>query len=86
MLNSEFIHREAAAFAADLRKQAGDDVDAQVHTALWRVWQREPTAAEVARGVRLIDELQTQLTASPDAALQQFCVLALNLNEFMYVD
>ena len=41
---------------------------------------------EVQRGVSLIAAFQSQDKANADAALKSFCLLALNLNEFLYVD
>ncbi|MEX2318107.1 MAG: DUF1553 domain-containing protein [Pirellulales bacterium] len=86
MLNSPFLNEQAAIFARDIRKQAGDDVTAQVTLALRRAMQRKPTDAEVARGVELIQRLQTSEELSPDAALVNYCLITMNLNEFMYLD
>jgi mono/diheme cytochrome c family protein len=85
MLNSDFLNEQAARFAQDLRQQAGDHPTEQVQLALQRVMQREPSSIEVDRGVRLISKLRLKkLTA--DEALRAFCLLTLNLNEFVYLD
>ena len=47
--------------------------------------QRTPTAAEVAEGVKLIDRLQKQGT-KPEQAQAYLCLMALNLDEFVYLD
>ena len=86
LLNSLFSQREAGVFAEYLRKQAGNDTTAQVSLALKRSLQRPPTDAEVRRGTALIAALQSQDKASPELALKVFCLLALNLNEFLYLD
>ena len=86
MLNSEFINEQAEVFAKDLIKNAGSDIRDQIALALRRTVQREPTSDEIARGGRLINTLQQTYQLSPEAALKQFCVTALNLNEFMYLD
>jgi len=86
LLNSEFVNKEARKLAAYLRKNAGDDPKAQATLALWRVLQREPTAKEITRGVTLMQNLQQKDHLSADAALASFCVVALNLNEFMYLE
>ena len=86
LLNSEFIHREARQFAGYLRREAGDDAAEQVKTALWRVLQRAPTAGEIERGMELMARLQHEHGADEGHALDYFCVVALNLNEFMYLD
>jgi hypothetical protein len=86
LLNSVFSQREAGIFAEFLKKQAGNDTVAQVTLALKRSLQRPPTDTEVQRGVSLIAAFQSQDKANADAALKSFCLLALNLNEFLYVD
>ncbi|MCA9268588.1 MAG: hypothetical protein KDA41_08965, partial [Planctomycetales bacterium] len=73
-------------FAAFVRDRAPQDVAAQVRLALARVTQRQPTAAEVDRGVKLIDALKAEHQMSADDALKSFCLVALNLNEFVYLD
>jgi hypothetical protein len=40
----------------------------------------------VRRGVGLIETLQREDGVSSDAALQTFCLVVLNLNEFVYLD
>lgn len=86
MLNSDFVNEQAAVFANDLRREAGADPAAQVRLALWRTLQREPSAAEVARGVGFVQRMRQEHHSTPEEALRSFCLLALNLNEFMYLD
>jgi hypothetical protein len=86
MLNSVFLNEQAKVFAESLVKEAGADPAAQVRLALRRVTQRTPTAAEVERGVRFLTAMQSAEKLTEVAALQRFCLLALNLNEFAYVD
>jgi hypothetical protein len=86
LLNSDFVNKEARKFADYLTKQAGSDPQAQVRVALWRVLQRDPTAKEIARGVALMHDLREKDHLSADEALAAFCVVALNLNEFMYLE
>ena len=47
---------------------------------------RPPTDDEVKRGLDLIDALQKKDGMTPEAALKTFCLMAMNLNEFMYLD
>jgi mono/diheme cytochrome c family protein len=86
MLNGDFLNEQAQVFADGLRKEAGTDPAAQVRLALWRVMQRQPTASEVERGVKFLTTMQATHKLSADEALRRFCLLALNLNEFMYLD
>jgi hypothetical protein len=50
------------------------------------VTSREPTDKDIARGVELIDAMIKSDSATPDVALKYFCLLTLNLNEFVYLD
>ncbi len=86
MLNSTFISEQVNWFAAFLREHAGDDPPAQVRLALRRVTQREPTEAEISRGLQLIKVLETEHGRTPEESLHDFCLTALNLNEFLYLD
>jgi hypothetical protein len=86
MLNSEFLNQQAAIFAENVRELAGDDMAAQVHTVLSRVTQREPTDEEVMRGVEFIRRIESEHESNPYVGLEKFCLLAMNLNEFLYID
>jgi mono/diheme cytochrome c family protein len=86
MLNGEFLHEQARVFADDVRRRAGDDPAAQVRLTLRRVVQRDPTAREVERGVAFLARLRGAHKLPPGEALARYCLLALNLNEFVYVD
>ncbi|MEE2827120.1 MAG: DUF1553 domain-containing protein [Planctomycetota bacterium] len=87
MLNSEFVNDEAGKFAEQVERELPGDLSGQVRLILSRVWQRKPTSAEVQDGVDFIRSLESKreegATVSP---LKLFCVVALNLNEFMYLD
>jgi hypothetical protein len=86
MLNGEFLNAQARLFARDLRREAGDDPAGQVRLALRRVMQREPSAREVRRGVALLARVREAHRLSAEEALRSFCLLALNLNEFIYLN
>jgi hypothetical protein len=86
LLNGEFLNTQARTFAERLKKEAGKDVSAQVRLALHLATSRQPTDAEVRRGIGLIEALQREDGVTADAALQAFCLVVLNLNEFVYLD
>jgi len=86
LLNSEFANQQAALLAERLRKEAGQDLGRQVRLGLYLVTSRPPTDEDVRRGLDLIDALQKKDGVPPDAALKYFCLMAMNLNEFMYLD
>jgi hypothetical protein len=85
MLNGEFLNDQAAAFAADVARSAGDPAG-RVRLALSRVTQRPPTAREVERGVAFVEALRGRHRMGEQEALRGFCLLALNLNEFLYLN
>ncbi|MFK7820557.1 MAG: PSD1 and planctomycete cytochrome C domain-containing protein [Planctomycetaceae bacterium] len=86
MLNSRFINDQAQALANSVVDEAGNDTEKQVALALWRTTQREPADSDIQRGLKLINDLQTKDGASANDALRYFCLVSLNLNEFMYLD
>ena len=86
MLNSKFIGQQARVFADFVKKQAPDDTKEQVQIALSRAMQRKPHEAEIERALALVKVLQEEDGASADHALQYLCLVALNLNEFLYLD
>ena len=85
-LNGEWINEQARVFAARLRKETGDSVASQVRRGLRLVTGRRPEDNEVERGVALIEDLRQEHGASAEEALDQFALLLLNLNEFLYLD
>jgi hypothetical protein len=85
MLNSEFVNQQAKVFADSVSKETGD-LPSQVRLVLRRVTQRTPTQAEVDRGVRFIQSLEAGDKLPAAEALRRFCLLALNLNEFVFLD
>ena len=86
LLNSEFILEQASIFAAMLNDDHPDMLEAQIRIALQRVTQRQPTDTEISRGVKLINTLQTDNHMTLEQARKYFCLVALNLNEFIYLD
>ena len=86
MLNSTFMTNQATVFSEYLISQVGDDPAKQITLALQRVTQREPTDKDVQRGVALVKTLQEQHNVPLADALRYFCLTALNLNEFVYLD
>jgi hypothetical protein len=86
LINSDFINRQAEIFAARLQREASGDLRKQVRLGLYLVTAREPTRAEIKRSVQLIESLRNEAHASPDAALKYFCLMALNLNEMVFLD
>lgn len=86
MLNGDFTNRQSEVFADDARRLAGSDTAKQIELILSRTCQRRPSESEIQRGVGLMHWLENQQNVSAENALRYFCLLALNLNEFIYLD
>ena len=86
LLNSKFSQKQSQQLASRVRQEVGDKPGDQVQRALWLVTQRSPTNEEIDRGVNLLQDLANNEQLSPGAALDMFCLLALNLNEFLFLD
>jgi hypothetical protein len=86
LLNSDMMNDEAKAFASRLKKEAGASPEAQVKLGLRLALSREPTQDETARGLAFMQTLKTKYNTAPEVALNQFALLVLNLNEFVYLD
>jgi len=85
-LNGRFFNDQAAALAARLRREAGADPAARVRLALRLTTSRAPAEPEVRRGVALMGRLRASEGAGESEALTAFCLVALNLNEFVFLD
>ena len=86
MLNSDYFNEQARVFAGFLRSRVPEDLPGQVRLALSRALQRMPAEAEVQRGVELIEALQQYEGVDANKALDLYCLMILNLNEFIYLD
>ena len=85
-LNGEFLNEQAREFSSYLKQKAGESIDAKIETALTRVFQRVPSKEEVDKGVKFLQSLEKKHQVDTDKALDLFCLMALNLNEFIYLD
>ncbi len=90
MMNGEFLHAQARVFAERVRREAGgtndDQTAAMVRRAIEIALVRPATDDDVARGVALIATLEEKDGVGPGRALELYCLLVLNLNEFAYLD
>jgi hypothetical protein len=86
LLNGNFLNQHAAAFARRVAREAGPDRRAQVRLALRLATARVPSDAEIERGVKLMDAFKESDRLGDEAARQAFCLMVLNLNEFLYLD
>ena len=86
MLNSTFVNEQAKLLADRVTKEVGDDPRSQVQRAIEIVVSRTAREEEIEQGLLYIQEMQSEPNFSTEKALERFCLLALNLNEFIYID
>jgi len=75
-LNGAFANEQARHLADRLRREAGDDPAAQVRRAFELALCRPPRDEEVKTSVAFLERQR----------LEAFCLVVLNLNEFVYLD
>src|SRR5262245_26895285 len=85
MLNGAFTNEAAAAFAARLQNET-PDLEGQVRRAIRLTTGRVAGDEEVNKDVAFVQELREQARLTEAAALQQYCLMVLNANEFVYLD
>ncbi len=87
MLNSEFTNTEAQRMAQNILQTVDvSNVMGQVTEVLQRTTQRQIAEGEVQKGVEFIHRLRSRDGADPQQALARFCLLSINLNEFLFVN
>jgi hypothetical protein len=93
MLNDAFVAEQAEQCAARLSRSGAASAEQTVRTAFLRVLARQPTAAEVEIGRRLLDRqaetfqaLKQSVQEARRLALVQLCHTLLNTSEFLYAE
>ena len=86
LLNSDFSNDRARALAKRLQAEFPGNLEQQVRRGLELATSREPAPIDVEDGVELVLDLRETDGMGESAALESFCLIALNLNEFLYVD
>ncbi len=92
LLNSEFVHAQAASFARRLlRETKGDSTRSRVRQAYERVFARLPTGAELETSTEILAKLRRELSrnASKDTehlAWSSYLRSMMTSNEFLFVD
>ncbi|QDU54042.1 PSD1 and planctomycete cytochrome C domain-containing protein [Aeoliella mucimassa] len=86
LLHSEFMQRQAKYLAKRVKSEAGEQLDDQVTHALTLTLGRPADEPSVTAGLALIDTFRTKHGLDHDEALRQYCLMVMNLNEFVYLD
>jgi hypothetical protein len=95
-LNGDFIHEQAQAFAARLLRETGTDGPALVERAFTLALCRPPRPAELQAAVNFLARQRQQIESDArktkqevdtlKEALEAFCLVLLNTNEFVYLN
>ena len=86
MFNGKFMNDSAKTFARRLQAEAGDEPAEQVAHAFNIIFSRSPSKNEIDAGLAMLDDMSKSANLSKEVALERFALLALNLNEFIYLD
>ena len=84
MMNSKFLNDSAEELSKRLQEEA-EVVSEQVGLAIELATSRPATKQDINEGVMLINKFKDN-GVDEKQALQRFCLLVLNLNEFVFLD
>ncbi|MEC7407235.1 MAG: PSD1 and planctomycete cytochrome C domain-containing protein [Planctomycetota bacterium] len=85
LLNSEFVHQQAARLAKSIEPQAIEDEEV-VRKVILAVLSRKASEEEIENGTALIARLQSDFSFNRDRAVELYCLSILNWNEFLFLD
>ena len=86
MLNGKFINQQALDFAKRMRQQGGSTLVDQIQFGLKLVLSRQPSGEEFNLANDFVQTLIEKEQVDQQTALDRFALLALNLNEFIFLD
>jgi len=87
LMNGQYARQTAAKMAKDVVDTLPEaSLEQRATEVLRRVTQRDPQPQEVARGIEFVSKLREQHEQDEQTSLELFCLLALNLNEFVHLD
>jgi hypothetical protein len=86
MLNSQWMQQQAQSLLERLQREVGDDLRRQAERCLELVTGVTAMPEDVAELVILVERLKVQETLSDTAARRGMCLVALNLNQMIYLD
>ena len=94
-INGDFTHEQARHLASRLEREVGDDVRAQVSRAFQLAFGRKADVRELEASLQFLKQQRHQIEADGGppaegsnprlAALEAFCLVLLNTNEFFYL-
>ena len=87
MLNGDFLNDQAAELADRLRREGRDDVRGRSGGRCGWPWPGDPDERSVRARAGLDPVAAARSSGRPPTrALNYYCLMVLNLNEFVYLD
>jgi len=86
LLHGEFLQSHAGHLAERVTAETSGDLRDTIGRALRLALQREPDEETIDDGLALIDRYRQKHSVDEFESLRQFCLMVLNLNEFVYLD
>ena len=86
LLNGEFLNDQAASSPPPSGPGRATTPPTRVRMVLRRATQRDPSLARSSEASSSWPGCKAEARARPSESLAKFCLLALNLNEFVYLD
>ena len=86
MLNGDFSNEQATTLAQRLRKEMPGDLLGQIRRAIRLTTGRNASDEELKKDAAFIEKLREKHNLNDMEALKRYCLLALNTNEFLYLD
>ena len=83
MLNSRFTNKEANELAKQVASET-EKLSEQVERVLRRVTQKDALPKDVEEGIAFVNKLRDE-GVSKQGSLKYFCLMAINLNEFVFL-
>ena len=86
LLNSNFVNDKAAIFAKRLEDEVQGDITERIRRGLEIVTSKPANPKSLKIAQDMVKTLKNDHGLDDQAALQRFCLVALNMNEFIFVD
>ncbi|MCM8528284.1 MAG: DUF1553 domain-containing protein, partial [Lentisphaeraceae bacterium] len=85
MMNSELLNKSAELMAQNVREKGGESIESQMYFLWEKVTGNKVKDEQIEIAKTFMAEMRKN-GASDERALQQLCLIMLNLNEFIYLD
>ena len=86
LLNSNFVNDKAAIFAKRLEDEVQGDITERIKRGLEIVTSKPANPKSLKIAQDMVKTLKNDHGLDDQAVLQRFCLVALNMNEFIFVD